>query len=49
MFLEASGEGQVNGYWCANTDSDPRAAASAVASIAIICSHSAGWHNTETT
>lgn len=48
MFLEASSKGQVNGYLCANTDSDPRGAAGAVESVAIVCSHSAGWHNTET-
>lgn len=49
MFLEASSKGQVNGYLCANTDSDPRRAARVVESVAIICSHSAGWHSTEMT
>lgn len=49
MFLEAGCKGQVNGYLCANTDSDPYGAARAVESIAIICSHGTGWHNTEMT
>lgn len=49
MFLEAGCKGQVNGYSCANTDSDPYGAARVVESIAIICSHSTGWHSTETT
>lgn len=30
MFLEARSKGQVNGYLCANTDSDPCSAASVV-------------------
>lgn len=49
MFLEAGSKGQVNGYLCANTDPDPYGAARAGQSMAVICSHSTGWHNTETT
>lgn len=44
--LEADGKGQVNGYVCANTDSDPRGAAE---SAAVICSRGAGRHSAEPT